>query len=300
MDKDTLVEKRYGTGAIANKLDLRDKKYDKIAYASVPFNWEVGYDIESELQKHLKNPNFLIPVKHQGVSYSCVGQAAAYYESVQDAFEKGMYVERSARDGYSQIFYPQTGGSTIRDALNLLVKKGVCKEEMMISYENGRVPSELFIRSRKDASPLTIANANTAKGTAYATVKPNIESIAQAIRDNHGVIFTVAGQNNGTWLSEFPKTPTLFEWSHAVYAGKARLINGRKYIGILNSWGTECGNRGWQWIGEDYMPHVRNVGVIYDSTKDVLIQQKRLLEDLKELLQRLINSLGYNSKKVLN
>ena len=56
----------------------------------------------------------------------------------------------------------------------------------------------------------------------------------------------------GTWLSPFPKPPAKRVWGHWLYAGKAKLIDGKKYIGVLNSWGIDTGEKGWQWIGEDY------------------------------------------------
>lgn len=30
------------------------------------------------------------------------------------------------------------------------------------------------------------------------------------------------------------------------------MIDGKKYIGFLNSWGDTVGEKGWQFIGEDY------------------------------------------------
>ncbi len=297
-----LVEKKFGTGAVRNKVDLRDRKWKKVAKAVTPFDWEKGYDIEEELSKKLGIPGFRIPVKDQNGSFSCCGQAAAYYESVQDAFEKGVFIERSARDAYSQIFYPEGGGSSIRDTVNLMTKKGVCKEAMMVSYENGRPPGEGFMRNRLDANDTTKADALTAKGTAYASVASNIDEYAQAIQNCHGLVFCVDGQNNGTWLTKFPKPPTEMEWRHALYAGKAKLIKGKKYIGILNSWGEECGERGWQWIGEDYFARrmggfmLDSANVVYDSTNDVLKAKISLLERVLELLQKLW---GTETKKVI-
>lgn len=282
-----LVENKYGHGAIKNKRDFRDRNYTKMARGTAPFDWSKGYDIEVELQTKLNNPNFKIPVKDQGVSDSCVGQASAYYESVQDAFEKGAFTEKSARDAYSQIYYPQTGGSTTRDGLNLLTKPGICKETLMRSSDAGDPPSEAFMRNRSDASTITVADATTAKGTAYGTVDIDIDSFAQALRDNHGMIFTINGQNNGTWLSPFPMPPTKTEWSHELYVGKAKLINGNKFIGVLNSWGANTGQWGWQWIGEDYFANrfIHSTGVLYDSTNDALNAEKSLLERVLALLQ---------------
>lgn len=291
-----MVEKRFGTGAHKNKLDLRDHKWEHLARALEPFDWEKGYDIEVELQKKLNNPHFRIPVKNQGQSSSCVGQASAYYESVQDAFEKGVYTEKSARDAYSQIFYPG-GGSSTRDALNLLIKKGVCKESLLKSYQGNEPPSESFIENRTDASTITVNDALTSKGTAYATIgNKSFDGYAQAARDNHGMLITVSGQNNGTWFLEFPKIPYTSEWKHELYVGKAKMINGKKYIGVLNSWGTDVGDSGWQWLGEDYLPYTDSGGVIYDTSNDVLNHEKSLYQMILDAIQNWI--IGQQTKVI--
>lgn len=285
-----LVEGNFGHGAIKNKIDLRDRKWKKVAKVSIPFDWTVGYDIEKELSKFLNAPNFRIPAKNQNGSFSCVGQAGAYYEAVQDAYETGVFTEKSGRDIYSQIFYPG-GGSSTRDALNHLIKKGVCKESSLTSYQNGKPPKEPFMTQRTDATPQTVAEALKAKGTAYADVGINIDEFAEAIRDNHGLIFTINGANNGTWMSKFPKPPKKIVWGHELYAGKAKTIDGKKYIGVINSWGNGAGEFGWQWIGEEYFTKrfIHSAGVIYDTEIDHLKAQKNLLERILELLQKILS-----------
>lgn len=299
MNKYILVEGEFGHGAIKNKVDLCDRKWHKLAAASAPFDWNLSYDVENELSQKLNITGFKIPVKNQGASLSCCGQASAYYESVQDAFEKGVYSEKSARDSYSQIFYPG-GGSSTRDALNLLIKKGVCREPLMVSYDNNQPPSESFIEKRLDVSQTTVSDAFTSKGTAYASVRLDTDTMAQAIRDNHGMLITIDGQNNGTWRSAFPLPPAVTEWSHELYVGKAKMINGKKYLGVLNSWGVDCGESGWQWIGIEYLNFIHSTGVLYDTQNDALNQEKSLLEQVLELLQRLINSFGYQTKRTLS
>jgi hypothetical protein len=291
--KKKLAHNQYGTGALPNKTDLRDKKWSLLARAVTPFDWTKGYDVEVELANKLNKPGFKIPVKDQNGSYSCVGQACAYYESVQDAIEKGIYTEKSARDAYSQIFAPG-GGSSTRAGVNLIVKKGVCRESLMPSYlVGGYPPDEAFITKRKDARKETISDALTAKGSAYASVKIDIDSMAQAIRDNHGIIFVVEGEDNGTWRTKFPRPPIAeSEWAHCIYAGKAKLINGKKHIGILNSWSENTGDNGWQWLNEEYINKTfsRDAMTVYDTENDVLIQKIAWYEQILELLQKLFLS----------
>jgi len=76
--------------------------------------------------------------------------------------------------------------------------------------------------------------------------------IRKAIRDNYGVVMGFDGENNGTWHSTHPQTPSKRAWSHCIYGGKAKLIDGKKYVGFLNSWGEDVGEDGWQWFGEEW------------------------------------------------
>lgn len=295
-----LAERQFGTGAIKNKIDIRDHKWNKLAKAITPFDWNKGYDIEKKLSEVLNIQDFKIPVKDQNGSFSCVGQAVAYYESVQDAIEKGVFTEKSARDVYSQVFIPG-GGSSTRAGVTLMVKKGVCREELMPSYQKGLPPEEIFMTIRPDATKITIEDASKARGTAYASVKSNIDSLAQALETNHGLILVVEGENNGTWRTKYPRPPVVeSEWAHCVYVGKAKLINGKKHLGVLNSWGEQTGEHGWQWLDENYVNKTfcRDAMVVYDTTNDVLKQQVVWYQEILELLQKIF--FGTDTKMIHN
>ncbi len=251
-----LVEGRHGHGAIKKKFDIRDRKSHRLGMAKIPFNWNLGFDIVA-LDGEL-------PIEDQGQSGSCGGQAARYYLEVLKRIRTGVFERLSAKDPYCQIFYPG-GGTDIRSIGNICVRlgRGVRSEALVPSYEHGLAPSEVFMedKSVSNASPSQFFRAQ-----AYAFSKTDIESIAESVRDNNGCIIQVSGQNNGTWLSPYPKPPIQQEWSHFLYAGKAKLIDGKKYIGVCNSWGTDTGINGWQWLGEEYFfGNVTNALVFYDN-----------------------------------
>ena len=243
-----LVENIHGTGGIPSEKDKRDFQWDKIAVgmASAPFDWSIGFDIEAKL-------GVKIPVKDQNGSYSCGGQAMATYEAVLNAIADGKLEERSAKFIYAQVHYPD-GGSTGRDLMDNACNEGFGLESLTSSYQNGLPPTEAFMIRREDITQEAFEYAKKERGLSYATISTtDIDSIAQAIRDNNGALIGVCGQNGKGWsTSAFPGVPTRTDWRHWIYAGGAKIINGKKYIKIINSWGNKVGEVGWQWICEEY------------------------------------------------
>jgi len=230
----------HGTGALESTYDLRDYWYEPTDKGA--FDWEKGFDIEDKVGK--------IVVKDQNGSGSCGGQAWGYYGQVLDPDHE----EKSARFIYSQTFAPG-GGSAGRTNCELVISKGWGDEKLVSSYENNLPPSEEFMTKKEDIPPAAFTDALKDRGLSYANVVNSIEDIAIAIRENKGCIIGIAGKNNGTWRTKFPKPgiSLVDSWNHWIYAGKAVTIGGKKYIGFINSWGEDVGDNGWQYVGEDYI-----------------------------------------------
>lgn len=250
-----ITENGHYTGAILSTPDSRD--YEFIAGASLPFDWNVGFDIEKEIG--------VLPVKDQEQSYSCGGQAWA---SLSYTLDQTNREEKSAKYIYCQTHVGH-GGSSGRDNCEAC-RRGVSTEVLTPSH-----PAIESFMITDDRSPAAISDAKTNKEKFYANVSININEVAQAIRDNSGVVIGILGQNNGTWLSKFPKPPAGYStdnWAHWVYAGKAVMINGKKYVGFLNSWGISVGERGWQYIGEEYFTSKPGIFEIWSMTYDATIK----------------------------
>lgn len=244
---------QYFTGALPDEADERDKELDHVLAVGEPFDWEEGFDIEEEI-------GMIIPVKDQGRTSTCTGQAMSTYVWVKNVLE---YTKRygelddsmkeylvkwlvSAKAIYSQIFLQQ-GGAYLRDAIKLIKDWGAVSEQL-VPFK----PDEQDARDLSWKNSIMDESAKILQAAEYRVVQnPTIDKLAQAIRDNDGMLLGVAGENNGTWRTLFPKVGKS-EWGHAIYGGKAKMIDGKKMIGFLNSWGETTGDRGWQWVGEEW------------------------------------------------
>lgn len=229
----------HGTGGIKDTYDIRDYRF---VGGAAPFDWETGYDIENVI-------GVTLDVKDQNGSFSCGGQAWAYYGEVLETIATGSYEPRSARWIYSHTWVPG-GGSAGRENCDHVIKRGWLQEKYATSYENGKPPKEDFMRIKPANVP---EDTEVARALSYLNLgTPSIDRVASAVSANYGCIILISGEDNGTWRKAFPKPSKRPAWNHWLYCGKAKLINGKKHIGVLNSWGKATGEDGWQWISEDY------------------------------------------------
>lgn len=272
-----LNEFSKGLGAIKDAFDARDFQWgQEVGFAAKPYDWSQPYDIETIVGK--------LPVKDQGTSFSCGGQAWASYMTVKEAYSSKSLEERSAKFIYSQVYVPG-GGSAGRTINDLLKNKGAAREAVTTSYQNGQPPTEDFIERKSDITAQAYYDALSDLSISYANVNVDIDTVAQAIRDNQGVVLGIYGANNGTWLDSTPVPPTNGEskWAHWVYAGKIKMVNGRKFIGILNSWGTDTGELGWQWLSQEYFAsfNIWQCWTLVSNSTPVQIPDHIFLEDIQ-------------------
>ena len=264
---------------------IRDT-YDPRTYQFAPrgaFDWDKGFDVEEVIGTKLV-------VKDQGNSGSCGGQAWSYYGEVLEAIATGNMEPRSARWPYAHVRAPG-GGSMGKELSAFVCKNGFALEKHVSSYDNGNPPSEPFMAKVAVLSDTALEIAEVSRALSYVQVNADIDILAQALQDNNGVCIALYGEDNGTWRSKFPKPPTKQVWAHWLMVVKAKKIKGKKYLGVINSWGTATGDKGIQWIGEDYFV---NGNVWYGWTlawdykpalhKTLLIKAVGLLQQLLAVL----------------
>lgn len=280
METKILVEGKHGNGAVKRRLDIRDRKWKKIAKASIPFDWSTAPN---------ESNNFLpeiLKIKDQGQSDSCGGQAGSYLSEILIYHRDGNYVPQSAKSLYSLTAYPG-GGTTMRDVLSTICNRGVNLESDIPSYPN----TETNLTDKSWVNPINTSEAGTRRGLNYAFVNPDIQSVAQAIRDAKAVIWREEGYNNGTWLSPMPIPPSNSKnlWSHFETGMKPVWYNGKKAIKTPNSWGEDVGIKGYQYITEDYFKsgHIKEVGVIYEPTAPGMTPVQK--QQMVSLLQKAID-----------
>lgn len=260
-----LLTPNYNPGGLGDIYDSRDYKWEDIGSALPPFDWNTGFDIEKKLSSILKIPFNLQQYdnKDQNGSGSCGGQAVSYYGGIKEAVASGSFERRSAKFLYSQVWVPG-GGSKMRDLFDISIKQGFAKESICSSYDNGLPPGEAFMERSSDVTQVARNDAKSAQGLSYFYVNLDVDSVAQAIANNDGVVILLNGQNNGTWRTAYPTVPTHKDWGHFMYAGKAFLSNGKKIIGAKQSWGLGIGDNGWQYFTEDWFTsqNITQVGAL--------------------------------------
>lgn len=264
---------KIGTGAIPREWDKRNIIYSEMLAGAEALDWERGFDLSE-----------LIPLKveHQGSSSSCVGQAWSKYAEVLEYMENKQFKDLSARFIYSRIYEPQ-GGAYIYKGAKVLNEIGVASENTVSSYENGNPPSEDFMRVL-DNSEAVLNEAKIYRAKFHAYVDFNIDSFALAIKQQHGLVTGFRGSYEGV-ATPFIRPPLSNEqqWGHAVYCVGAKLIEGKKYIKFINSWGEKWGDKGMGYLGEDYFASgmLFNAITLVDLPDDWFKESFEFKRDLK-------------------
>jgi len=236
-----LVEGNHGHGAIHEPWRVWWERrfhshWHDIAQANTPYDWSQPYAQPS------------VTIYNQGQAGSCGPSCTRHgYEITHP----GIII--SVKDSYSQVAAP--GGGSSNTAMDALYPQTGCCLEALIASTNPAGPTDDTFMEERLQNAATAQNARNQTIPWSVPVNPDIDSVAQAIRDNGWVRITLYGQNNGTWSGERPLPPSSSNsnpiWCHFM-CGAQLVLNGKKIIYCPQTWGTDVGAAGWQGLDEDY------------------------------------------------
>jgi hypothetical protein len=220
------MEKENYTGVLEDtrSQDLKDKDYksDNPELASaIPVNWV------KKTPDQWKN----YPSRNQVNSSSCVAQAMA----------KGLitlYPEiASAHPIYRMRKNYAEKGMWLYDGADILKKVGTVTEKQDVSQnlDESKMNADLNdeVKDLLRFFPMKIG------GYVYVSNPKDIDQVARAIEEHGHCIITV-GSNYNEW-SSIPEVQGNVNWYHGICAVDYTLYQGKKYIVIEDSWGSNIG-----------------------------------------------------------
>ena len=227
----------------------------------------------------------LFPVKNQGTSGSCGGQAWAYYLQVLKYLRDNTITELSAHDIYSHCWTPPEG-SDEGHLINFVENSGADSEADVTSYMSGQPPTEQFMeqvlqRNEDVAFDNIVFQPITFGG--------DINSIKTAINVGNGCVIAVYGDNQG-WQTQngVVEAPQSKDWGHWLFAVKAD--DSTRLVTVKNSWGQEAGDNGYYYLPYSYFENGNVMGgwIFQLRPADYTVS---LLEKIVQLYQNIISEI---------
>lgn len=226
-------------------------------------NFKDFISIESGFAKYAAANNTLdysipeyTPISDQASLGSCVANASC------DAFEILMGIQnKNSVVQLSRLFLyynarayikavDKDDGCYISHALDSLTTLGICREDTW-KYNILKVFAQPNIMAYAEANDNKLSDF-------YKINKNRLDSIEQAVRSNHPVIFgTPVSQAfaNSKYNSELPifSLPSVSIGRHAMIIVGVKYINGIRHFEVRNSWGKSWGYNGHCLMTEDYI-----------------------------------------------
>lgn len=171
------------------------------------------------------------PSRNQVNSSSCVAQAMS---KALYTMQKGVV---SAHPIYRSRKNFSEKGMWLYDGADILKKQGTVGEDQDMSQNVNEdflnMPIANVVEDILKTTPIKIG------GYVYVANCKNIDEIAQAIEEHGHCVITV-GSNYAEW-SSIPEVQGDVKWYHGICAIDYVLYNGKKYIVIEDSWGSNIG-----------------------------------------------------------
>lgn len=218
----------------------------------------------SELPQKVDLTKFLPNPGNQGQQGSCVAWSSAYaYKSFHEKVERDWSLDNeehlfSPAYVYNQLNGGNDNGLYIGDALNLIVKQGVCPLSAM-PYDENDYLTQPDSKAKKEASKY--------KALSYAKVDfKNTDEVKKILSKNNCVVF---GMNIYESIYEY-KGGICKSVSGSYLGGHAMLLIGyddnKNAYKIINSWSKNWGDQGYAWFDYDFFAkYTTDAWVMYDD-----------------------------------
>lgn len=192
---------------------------------------------------------------NQGIQGSCTAWAVAYaYKSAQENAEhkwgvSSIETQYSPAYVYNQIKLPG-GGSTVLDAMDLLVNKGCCTLDRMPYNENDSTTTPTAFQNEL---------ASIHKTYIYITTQ-NIREMKEGVYDTNGLILGIPVYPD---LDNLNSTNQIYDNTSGSSRGNHAICvvgydDNKQAFKFINSWGTDWGLNGYGWISYDL---IQNLGL---------------------------------------
>ncbi|HPO48833.1 MAG TPA: C1 family peptidase [Spirochaetota bacterium] len=247
-------KRKFATGANATP----EKIYNSVK--------EVKYKTvsSSDLPKRVDHSAFLPKPGMQGQQGSCVAWSSAYaYKSFHEKIERDWDLTNSNHLFSPAYIYNQLNGGEdcglyIGDALNLMVKEGVCTLSSM-EYDERDYLTQPGNKAKLEASKY--------KAASYARVNfKNREEVKKILSGGNCIVF---GMNIYGNFYDY-KTDVYSEVSGTYMGGHAMLLIGydedKQAYKLINSWSENWGVKGYAWLDyKVFEKYTADAWVMYDD-----------------------------------
>lgn len=205
--------------------------------------------------------NYTQPIKNQFMAGMCGGELLSQAMQIYRTLVLGLpFQELSEISVYSQSHLNP-------DGMDIAQLQEVAGFLGLTSFQNVPTPQNCTEEQAQNTSwenPAMMRDCLVRAGFDMVSVQINIDSIAQAIRDNYFVGFCLGVSSNGTWGSSDPQPPKpgqVIEGHFMCSTPNIPAAAPTKKVLFYQSWGENVGQNGMQYFDETYI----NSGYIYDA-----------------------------------
>jgi hypothetical protein len=236
------MEKEYN-GVVEDPRSIEqqqlDYSYNDLARGDITLNWK-EYNKDNLTNYEIQN---------QDGSSSCVAQAVAKILGMHEVKEGRPYKRLCPKFIYTRRENYPEGGMWLPNALSIACKHGACEETLMPCDDKG----ETFMNNKAEPEEV-VENAAKYRGKYYFSIPINIDKIAEVLEQGYGVLLGFRFDYD-EW-DEVPHINPLSQKKvgHGVAdATEYFLYEGKKSLGIDDSWGPYYGKGGKRIITEDFL-----------------------------------------------